>query len=60
MKVVHEILDIKDIIKHWVKDYEFKDGESLSQYDFYFDPMKGTVIFRLFINEVEDNQENSK
>jgi len=60
MKVILEVININDIIEHWVKDYEFKEGESLVRREFYFDPTKGKVVFRLLINETEVNQEQTK
>jgi len=51
MEIIYDILDIKSIITHWVKDYKVKNKKKIYNYDFYFDPIKEKVIFKLYIDK---------
>jgi len=42
---------IDKLIAHWVKSYEFFDGESLHGYEARYDPIAKKVVFRLYIND---------
>lgn len=55
MKLIHETVNIEDIIKFWVNEYEFEEGESLFRHEHLYDPNKGKVALQLFVNEKEDN-----
>lgn len=56
MRLEHDIVDMDKIIAYWIKDYQLKEGESLHNHEFYYDPHKGKVVFRLFVNETGGNE----
>lgn len=54
MKIKYQVVDIEDIIKYWIKDYEFKDGEELFHNKYYYDPRKGKVVLELCVKEKKE------
>ena len=56
MELRYHIVDIKDVITHWVKDYKLKGDESLFHNKYYYDPDKGKVILELCV-ETKDKQQ---
>jgi len=57
VKIVHNVVDIKEIMNYWAKNYKFKGGNSLFRYEFFYDPAKGKVVFELAIKEADPEDE---
>ena len=57
MRIAYHKVDIRAIMDCWATEYRLKDGESLSDYKFFYDPSKGKVIFELFIKEAHPENE---
>ena len=57
MRIAYHKVDIRTIMDFWATEYRLKDGESLSDYKFFYDAAKGKVIFELFIKEADPENE---
>ena len=50
----HEVSAL-NVVKYFIKDYEFSGGSELIGYDWFYDPVKGVFIFKLILqNKQED------
>ena len=47
MKVLYQEYTIEQVIEYFVKGFEIK----IASYTFFYDPQKGKIIFKLFIEE---------
>ncbi len=54
MKLLHETVKLSTIIKFFVENYKFNEGESLFRYESCVDTAQDKVKLDLFINEKDD------
>lgn len=57
MKIGYQEIDLENVVRYFVKGFEAKkkSREKLVDYEFFFDPLKGKIVFKLFIDE-NDNK----
>ena len=49
-------VSIHDVMQHYVRGFEFGDGSKLHSHEFYYDPTKGRVVFKMLtLKEVADD-----
>lgn len=51
MKMVYQEVDIQTVIAFWVKNYQPKESDEIKSFEWFFDPQKGAVIFKLFVDD---------
>ena len=56
MRLEHQEIKIEDVISYFVKGFAFKEGETLHNHDFLYDPNKGKVMLKLYVNETGENE----
>lgn len=60
MRIEWQEADLKTVVQWYVDAFRFKRGESLFRHDWFVDPAKGKVIFRLFISDELTTEEKPK
>lgn len=53
-KIVWDELNMGDIIKRWIKDYD-QSKQAIDGHEFFYDPVKKKVILKLYVRESEDS-----
>lgn len=56
MKIQYQEHSIESVMDYFAAGFEMKEGQKLSRHEWFYDPTKGKVIFRLTIQEKEDSQ----
>ena len=53
-EIWHEV-SLDNLLKHWVKDYNFEDGSKIVSYEWYIDTNKNRVAIKLMTRKDADS-----
>jgi hypothetical protein len=54
MKILWQIHPMVEIVDYFVKDFQCEEEEAIARTDWFYDPQKQQMVFRLFITEAPD------
>jgi hypothetical protein len=53
LRIQHQEHDIENVIEFFVKGFKTKAGERITNWDWLYDPHKGRVAFKLYVETRE-------
>lgn len=53
----YQEVSLSHVVDHFVKDFELREGTTLSSHDFFFDVLKNKLVLRLFVEKPESNED---
>ncbi len=53
MEIKYQEFEAATVVNYFAKDFEPKDGKTISDYDWFYDPKRGKFIFKLYLQEKE-------
>lgn len=51
MECVYQVHTMDEVVHHFAKGFKLPENQEIANYQYWFDPSKGVVIFRLFTKE---------
>jgi len=54
MTIVWQDYPVEDVVQFFAKAFEPKPGQEIVRSEWFYDPAKGRMIFKLFVTEVDD------